>query len=140
VPPTAISLIFAKKCSKVISQTGNFIVFVIHAHSKHKVTATSMASTQRLSLQQKKVDGIVKEYRDIFSSPTEVPTHYQIKHPIDLTPGAPIPNGLAYHRSMMENDEIRHQIQELLQKGHIIPKSSPYRSPIVLVHKKDETW
>ena len=32
--PTTISLIFAKKCSKVISQTKNFIFFVICAHSK----------------------------------------------------------------------------------------------------------
>jgi hypothetical protein len=40
----------------------------------------------------------------------------------------------------MENDEIKHQIQELLQKGHIQPKSYPFGSPIVLVHKKDVTW
>jgi hypothetical protein len=48
---TVISLIFAKKCSKVISQTGKFIFFVIHSHSKKKVSSTSMASTQILSLQ-----------------------------------------------------------------------------------------
>jgi hypothetical protein len=95
-PPTAISLISAKQCSKVISQTGKFIFFVIHAHSKQKVTATSVASTQCLSLQQKQVDGIVEEYRDIFSSPTGVPTHCQVKHPIDLTPDAPLPNGPVY--------------------------------------------
>jgi hypothetical protein len=118
-PPTTISLISAKKCSKVISQTRKFIFFVIHAHSKKKVTATSMTSTQSLSLQQKQVDRIMEEYRDIFSSPTRVPMHCQVKHPIDLTPGAPFPNGPVYHRSLMENDEIKHQIQELLQKGHI---------------------
>jgi hypothetical protein len=33
-PPTAISLISAKQCSKVISQTEKFVFFVIHAHSK----------------------------------------------------------------------------------------------------------
>eukprot|EP00253_Pinus_taeda_P010106 PITA_10106 len=32
------------------------------------------------------------------------------------------------------------QIQELLQKGHIRPSSSPCGSPIVLVQKKDGTW
>jgi hypothetical protein len=40
----------------------------------------------------------------------------------------------------MENDEIRRQIQEILQKGHIKPSSSAFGSPIVLVQKKDETW
>jgi hypothetical protein len=31
-------------------------------------------------------------------------------------------------------------IQEILQKGHIRPSSSPCESPIVLVQKKDRTW
>jgi hypothetical protein len=86
------------------------------------------------------VDGNVEEYKDIFSSPTGVPTHYQVKRPIDLTPGAPLPNGPVYHHSLMENYEIKHQIQELLQKGHNIPNSFPCGSLIVLVQKKDETW
>jgi hypothetical protein len=63
----------------------------------------------------------MEEYKDIFSSPTSVPMHYQVKHPIDLTPGAPLPNGPVYLRSLMENDEIKRQIQEILQKGHIRP-------------------
>jgi hypothetical protein len=45
VSPTAISLISSKQCSKVISQTEKFVFFVIHAHSKKKVVATSVAST-----------------------------------------------------------------------------------------------
>ena len=61
VSSTGISLISAKKWSKVISQTENFIFFVIHAHSKQKVTSTYVASTQILSLQQKQVDEIVEE-------------------------------------------------------------------------------
>jgi hypothetical protein len=98
-----------------------------------------MASTQSLSLQQKQVDMIMEEHKGIFSPPTEVPTHYQVKHPIDLTLSEPLPNGPVYHLSLMENDEIRRQIQELLQKGHIKPNSSPCRSPILLVQKKDMT-
>jgi hypothetical protein len=82
----------------------------------------------------------MEEYKDIFSSPTGVPTHCQIKHPIDLTLDAPLPNGPVYRHSFMENDEIRHQIQEILQKGHIRPISSPCGSSIVLVQKKDGTW
>eukprot|EP00253_Pinus_taeda_P027654 PITA_27654 len=40
----------------------------------------------------------------------------------------------------MENDEIKRQIQELPQKGHIRLSSSPCGSPIMLVQKKDGTW
>jgi hypothetical protein len=138
--PTIIYLTYPKKCSKVISHTRKFIFFFILSHSNKEVTATSFTSTQSLSLQQKKVDEIVEEYIDIFSSPTRVPMHFQVKHPIDLTLGAPLPNGLVYRHLLMENDEIKHLIQDILQKGHIRPSSSPCGSLIVLVQKKDETW
>ena len=86
------------------------------------------------------MDKVVEEYRNIFSSPTGVPLCCQVKHSIDLTPGAPLPNEPIYRRSILENDEIKRQIQELLQKGHIHPSSSPCGSPIKLVEKKDGTW
>ena len=79
-------------------------------------------------------------YGDIFTSPTRVPLHCQVKHPIDLTPGVPLPNGMIYKFFVMENDEIKRQIQVLLQKGQIQPSSSPCGSLIVLVQKKDGTW
>jgi len=41
--PTAISLIFAKKCSKIIYETEKFVFFLIHSQSKGNITATSMA-------------------------------------------------------------------------------------------------
>ena len=47
-PPTAISLISSKQCKKVISQTRNFILFMIHSHSEWMVAATFMASAQGL--------------------------------------------------------------------------------------------
>eukprot|EP00253_Pinus_taeda_P009263 PITA_09263 len=86
------------------------------------------------------MDKVVEEYRDIFSSPTAIPLHCQAKHFIDLTLGMPLPNGPICRRYVVENDEIKRQIQELLQKGHIRPSSSPCTSPIVLVQKKDGTW
>jgi hypothetical protein len=79
-----------------------------------------VTSTQSLSLQKKKVDGIVEEYRDIFSSPTEILMHYQVNHPIYITPSAPLPNGPVYHLSWMENEEIKQLIQEFLQNGNIM--------------------
>jgi hypothetical protein len=82
------------------------------------------------------VDKIVEEHKDIFSSPTRVPLHCQVKHSIDLVPSAPLPNGPIYRCSLLENEEIKCQIHELIQKGHIQPSSSPCGSPIVLVQKK----
>jgi hypothetical protein len=107
VPPSVISLISAKQCRKVISQTGKFVFFMILSQSKRKITATSRASMTDLSTQQKQVDKVMEEYSDIFSSPTGVPLHCQVKHPIDMNPGAPLPNGSVYHCSLLENEEIK---------------------------------
>jgi len=86
------------------------------------------------------MDKVVEEYEDIFTSLAGAPLHYQVQHSINLTPGTPLPNGLIYRCSVLENDEIKRKIQELLHKGHIWPSSSPCGSSIVLVQKKDGTW
>ena len=76
VPPSAISLISAKQCRKVISQTGKFVFFVIRSQSKQKIAATSRASVADLSTQQKQVDKVMEEYSNIISSPIGVTLHF----------------------------------------------------------------
>jgi hypothetical protein len=100
---------------------------------------TFMASTHGSSTQHNQVDKVMEEHQDIFTSPTRVPLHYQVKHSIELTLVMSLLNGPLYRHSLLENEEMKHRIQELLQKGHIRPISSPYASLIVLVQKKDET-
>jgi hypothetical protein len=75
VPPSAISLISAKQCRKVISQMGKFVFFMICSQNKRKITTTSRVSVANLSTQEKQVDKVVEEYSDIFSSPIGVPLH-----------------------------------------------------------------
>jgi hypothetical protein len=86
------------------------------------------------------VDKIVEEHKYIFASPTGVPLHCQVKHLIDLTPHTPLPNGPMFRHTIINNEEIKCHIQELNLKGHIRPRSSPCRIPIILVQKKDGTW
>jgi hypothetical protein len=83
---------------------------VILTQSERKIIATSRASMIDLSMQQKQVDKVVEEYSDIFSSPTRVPQHYQVKHPIDLTLDVPLPNEIVYHHSLLEKEEIKRYI------------------------------
>ena len=113
---------------------------MVHSQSEKKIVATSMTSAESLATQLQPADKVMQEYKDIFTSPIVLPLHYQVKHSIDLIPSAPFPNGPVYRCLLLENEEIKCQIQELLQRGHIQPISSPCRSPIVLVKKKDGTW
>ena len=140
LPATAVSLITMKQCRKVISRTGKFVLFMVCSKGERKITATSTTSTRNPSMHQKQVEKIMESYKDIFTTLVGVPVHCQVKHSIDLIPGVPLPNGPVYRCSLMENEEIRRQIKELIQKGHIQPSSSPCGSPIVLVQKKHGTW
>jgi hypothetical protein len=104
-PPTTISLVIAKQCSKLISKTRKFVFLMICPHGKRKTVA--MTSRQGPTAQKQQMDKVMEEYEDIFTSPAGVPLYCQVKHPIDLTLGAPLPNGPIYRRSVLENDEIK---------------------------------
>eukprot|EP00253_Pinus_taeda_P029996 PITA_29996 len=111
-PPTAISLITVKQCSKLISKTG-----------KKKIPDDTPS--------RKEEDGGHNlQIRPLCATTTGGQGSGGVRcYPMDQFIG-----------SVLENDEIKRQIQELLQKGHIRPSSSPSGSPIVLVQKKDGTW
>jgi hypothetical protein len=92
-----------------MSQTEKFVFFIILSQSERKIATTYRDSMTDLSTQYNQVDNVMKEYSDIFSSPIRVPLHWKVKHPIDLTPDASLPNGPIYHRSLLENEEIKRQ-------------------------------
>jgi hypothetical protein len=83
---------------------------------------------------------VVNQYDEMFKEPKGLPPKRGIQHEIQLQQDCPLPNIGMYRMSVMENTEIKKQIQELLDKGVIVPSSSPCGSPIVLVPKKDGTW
>ena len=118
-PKASISLISSKQCRNIIAQMGKFFLFMVRSQSEKKIVVTSMTSTQSFATQQKQVDKFIEEYKDIFTSPIGVPLYCQVKHSIELIPGAPSPNGPAYRHSLLDNEEIKHQLQEVIQKGHI---------------------
>jgi len=103
-PPITIYLITENKCSKIISKAKKIVFLMIHPQGKRKVVATT--SIQGSSAQQQQMYKVVEEHRDIFTSPTRVPLHCQVKHSIDLTSGVPLPNGMIYRCFFLENDEI----------------------------------
>eukprot|EP01018_Ginkgo_biloba_P027689 Gb_16069 [translate_table: standard] len=88
----------------------------------------------------RKVQHILRQYEDVFRSPMGLPPERAIAHGIDLEPGVSLPNSGLYRRSVMENEEIRRQISELMEMGHIKPNASPCGSPVLLVPNKDGSW
>jgi hypothetical protein len=80
------------------------------------------------------VDIVVKEL------PHSLPPIRSIIHHIDLIPGASLPNKIAYRLKPQENEEVKRQVQDLMDKGLVREILGPCVVPIVLNPKKDGGW
>ena len=83
---------------------------------------------------------LISNYTELFQELKGLPSKREVQHEIHLLHAAPLPNIGMYRISMIEMEEIKRQVQELLYQGVIKPSSSPCGSLIVLVPKKDGSW
>eukprot|EP00253_Pinus_taeda_P031622 PITA_31622 len=72
--------------------------------------------------------------------PDKLPPKRSISHHIDFIPRASLPNKETYRMSLKDNEEIRKQVQELLDKGLVKESLSPCVVPTILAPKKGEEW
>ena len=132
-------MISTKKTKKLINHAQKFALIMIKPQHSRKNATISRLTDQCSCRQQQHIDNILVEYRNVFQVPNGVPLHFQVKHSIELVPGSSLPNTFVYIRSNLENKNICSKIQDLNDKGHIHPISSPCVSPVVLVPNKHGT-
>ncbi|XP_057808412.1 uncharacterized protein LOC131022884 [Salvia miltiorrhiza] len=83
---------------------------------------------------------VVREYPEVFPEDvTGIPPDRQVEFTIDLLPGATPISKAPYRMAPPKLEELKIQIQELLDKGFIHPSVSPWGAPVLFVKKKDET-
>jgi len=80
------------------------------------------------------------KYQEIFQDPKKLPLERAYDHTILLLPMAIPVNAWPYRYSPLHKDEIERQVREMLTAGLIIPSTSPFASPVLLVQKKDVSW
>mmetsp|Transcript_5973 Transcript_5973/g.7268 ORF Transcript_5973/g.7268 Transcript_5973/m.7268 type:complete len:1243 (-) Transcript_5973:294-4022(-) len=89
----------------------------------------------------KEVPEFVKsEFSDVVTneSPQRLPEFKSVTHRIHLIPGAKPTARPPYRMSQYETEELKKQIEELLQHGFIQKSSSPFAAPVLFVKKKDK--
>lgn len=85
--------------------------------------------------------GLLEEYRDLFRPPTTLPPlRPGMQHPVHLHEDAEPPARPPYRLAWAEQEELKKQLQALLDQGLIAPSQSPYGAPVLLVKKKDGTF
>lgn len=82
---------------------------------------------------------LVQSYPDIFPNelPKGLPPRRNVDHRIELEQGHSPPCRPPYRLSQPELEELKRQLEKLLNDGFIRPSVSPYGAPILFVRKKD---
>ncbi|WVZ97890.1 LOW QUALITY PROTEIN: hypothetical protein U9M48_043393 [Paspalum notatum var. saurae] len=116
---------------KLVHPTGQEVEFV---------PVQSLATHQLYSLVTKTIDEVpvVYEFSDVFPDDMPgLPPDRVVEFGINLVPGtAPIAKA-PYRMSGKEYDELKKQLDELLEKGLIRCSVSPWGAPVLFVKKKD---
>ncbi|CAH9119792.1 unnamed protein product [Cuscuta europaea] len=91
-------------------------------------------------VEEKTIDQIpmVNEFPDVF--PEEIPgmpPEREVEFSIDLMPGTAPISKAPYRMAPKEMQELKEQLQDLLEKGYIKPSVSPWGAPVLFVKKKD---
>ena len=73
----------------------------------------------------------VRDFPDVFSKELPgLPSHKEIEFSIDVVPGATSASITLYRMAPLELNELKFQLQELLEKGFIRPSVSPWGAPV----------
>jgi hypothetical protein len=100
----------------------------------------------RIVLTSTRVDDLPEEIQELLGAfadiivdelPRSLPPMRSVSHHIDLIPGASFLNKETYRLTPQENEEVKRQVQDLLDKGLVRESLSPCAVPTVLSPNKD---
>ena len=82
---------------------------------------------------------LLGRYRDVFPKdlPSGLPPKRDVDHRIELVPGSEPPTKAPYRMSPAQLDELKKQLNELIDHQFIQPSKSPFGAPVLFVKKKD---
>jgi hypothetical protein len=107
---------------------------VIEKASSNRIVLNHLDTVSTLDIRT------VFEFLDVF--PEELPgmpLDCEIEFVIELVPGTTPIFKRPYRMAANQLAKLKEQLQELLDKGHIRPKKSPWGAPVIFVPKKDGT-
>src|SRR5215212_6181886 len=125
-----INLILAKQTWKVIKKGDDEVLLAILKEPDEELENNELAE---------KAESLLTEFADVFPEkiPAWLPPERVIDHRIELEQGAMPTARPMYRMSQNELEELRAQLEELVESGYIQQSQSPYATPVIFVKKKD---
>ncbi|MCO5551366.1 hypothetical protein L7F22_004868 [Adiantum nelumboides] len=159
-PERRISFKFREKNMYIDAQESGNTIPLVHTHAFDKSIKSSISVymifvkdslndvnktqvNESGSKEDLELSKFLNQFQDVFIGdiPGELPPKRgDDDHAIELIPGSSPPNKPPYRVSQAQQEEIMRQVNELVEKGMVRPSSSPFCSPVLLVHKKDGTY
>ncbi|GBG79014.1 hypothetical protein CBR_g28727 [Chara braunii] len=81
------------------------------------------------------IQTLLDRFSEVLAEPRGVPTR-PVRHTIEFVKGAVPPKGCVYRMGLGELEELRRQIDEMIDKGWIKPSESKFGAPVLFVPKK----
>ncbi|KAK8586224.1 hypothetical protein V6N13_130745 [Hibiscus sabdariffa] len=87
----------------------------------------------------KEVGRLLDQFQDMMPSelPKQLPPKREVDHRIELVPNVEPPAKAPYRMASPELEELRRQLNELLDAGFIRPSKAPYGAPVLFQKKHD---
>jgi hypothetical protein len=112
--------------------------FRVQIDTTHRLDDAEKAELHALTEKILRDVPVVYEYPDVFLDELPgMPPDRDIEFVIDLVPGIGPIAKRPYRMIADELAELKKQLQELMDKGFIMPSDSPWGSPVLFVKKKD---
>jgi len=103
-------------------------------------TTTTTTPTTTPTSTYERISQLIAAHADLFEDPNSLPpSRPGHDHTIETENGAKPPFRHPFRLSSEEKEELRKQLEQLVEREHIRPSKSPYGAPVLFVRKKDGT-
>ena len=104
------------------------------------VTTTNEENTNNRDKLKLEDISILREYSDVFPEEiSRLPMKQELYFTIELVPGVVPSSKAPYRMNILELNELKSQLKELIDKNYIIPSVYPWGAHYIFIKNKDGT-
>ena len=106
----------------------------------YALIVTNQENLYNIEILKFEVIPVLKEYADVFSEEIlGLPPKRELDFTIEMVPGVVPSSKAPYRMNILELNELKSQLKEIIDKNYIRPRVSPWGAPVIFVKKKDGT-